>query len=204
MDRAAETDLEYVRRVAEAGAAAPLLGGRFMAWWGGLAALAYALHHFALRGAFGPDLSVFGYLWIGFAILGLAGQWLILRTMPRKPGSGSAANRSSPTVWGAGAGAIAAFLLGTIAAVASGASAAMFDFSVPLVFAVYGCALAVTGALAANRVMSAAAFGAIVMVGVAAAFISDPNRYLFAAAGAALTVLLPGLLLLRAEPAHAG
>ena len=42
--------------------------------------------------------------------------------------------------------------------------------------------------------------GAVVMVGLFTAFILHPDRYLFAAAGVALTVLLPGLLLLRAEP----
>ena len=42
------------------------------------------------------------------------------------------------------------------------------------------------------------------MVGLFTAFILDPNRYLIAAAGAALTVLLPGLLLLAREPKAAG
>jgi hypothetical protein len=38
------------------------------------------------------------------------------------------------------------------------------------------------------------------MVGLFTAMILSPDRYLLAAAGAALTVLLPGLLLLKGEP----
>jgi hypothetical protein len=46
----------------------------------------------------------------------------------------------------------------------------------------------------------AAGAGAIAMVGLYAAFIHSPDRYLLAAAGVFLTVLLPGVLLLKAEP----
>ena len=51
----AQQDLSYVRQLAESGAHSPLLGGRFMAWWGLLLTAAYLAHHFALAGAFGDD-----------------------------------------------------------------------------------------------------------------------------------------------------
>ena len=38
------------------------------------------------------------------------------------------------------------------------------------------------------------------MVGMFAACIMQPDRYLLVAAGVALTVMLPGLLLVRREP----
>ena len=92
----------------------------------------------------------------------------------------------------AGAGATAAAL--------SGAGPAAFDWIVPVAFAVYACALVVTGALARSRVTLAAGAGAVVMVGLFTATIFSPDRYLLAAAGVFATVFLPGLLLLRAEP----
>jgi hypothetical protein len=82
----------------------------------------------------------------------------------------------------------------------SGAGPATFDWIVPVAFAVYACALVVTGALARSRVTLAAGAGAVAMVGLYTAAIFSPDRYLLAAAGVAATVLLPGLLLLRAEP----
>ena len=76
----------------------------------------------------------------------------------------------------------------------------MFDWIVPVAFAVYACALIVTGALAGDRIVVAAGYGAVVMVGLFTAFILHPDRYLIAAAGGAATVLLPGLLLTLREP----
>ena len=192
-------DISYVRTLAESGAHAPLLGGRFMLWWGLLVTGAYILHHFALQGAFGSGGAVFLILWLGFAILGVAGQAVLARSMPAKPGAGSAGNRASRTVWIAAGCAIAAMSLGTAAAAESGAGAAAFDWIVPLAFAVYACALVVTGSLARSRVTIAAGIGAIVMVGLFTALILSEERYLVAALGAFLTVLLPGLMLARVD-----
>ena len=191
-------DLRYVRQLAESGAHAPLLGGRFMAWWGLLLTAAYIAHHLALTGAIGDGKRVFAIIWIGFSVLGTIGQLVLARSMPAKAGAGSAGNRATRTVWLAAAGAIGSMVVGCIAA--AGAGPATFDWIVPVAFAVYACALIVTGSLARSQVTLAAGVGAVIMVGLFTAIILQPDRYLAAAAGVALTVLLPGLLLLRAEP----
>ena len=193
-------DIAYVRQLAESGARAPLLGGRFMAWWGLMVAVAYALHHFALEGAIGDGESIFAFIWIGFSITGMLGQFALARTMPAKSGAGSAGNRASRSAWVAAAAAIVSVVLGAAVAASSGAGPATFDWSVPVAFSVYACALVVTGSLSANRTILAAGAGAIAMAGVYTALILHPDRYLFASLGVALTVLLPGLLLVRAEP----
>ena len=193
-------DLRYVRQLAESGAHAPLLGGRFMAWWGLLLTAAYIAHHLALTGAIGDGRSIFAIIWIGFSGLGITGQLALARSMPAKAGAGSAGNRATRTVWLAAAGAIGSMVVGCIAAASAGAGPATFDWIVPVAFAVYACALIVTGSLARSQVTLAAGVGAVIMVGLFTAIILQPDRYLVAAAGVALTVLLPGLLLLRAEP----
>lgn len=193
-------DLAYVRQVAESGARAPLLGGRFMAWWGLLVAAAWTLQHFALAGTIGDGRTIFGIIWGSFAVVGGAGQFVLGRTMPEKSGSGSAGNRASRSAWVAAAAAIVAVVIGAAVAAQTGAGPATFDWSVPVAFSVYACALIVTGALAGDRTVIAAGAGAIAMAGIFTAFILSPERYLIAAAGVALTVMLPGLLLLRAEP----
>jgi hypothetical protein len=193
-------DIQYVRQLAESGAHAPLLGGRFLVWWGLLLTAAYTIHHFALRGEIGEGRTIFATIWIGFALLGIAGQLLLARSMQPKAGSGSAGNRASRSVWTAAAFAIASMVLGTAIAAKNGAGPATFDWIVPVAFAVYACALIVTGSLARNSVTIAAGAGAVVMVGLFTALILAPERYLLAAAGVFLTVLVPGLLLLRAEP----
>ena len=193
-------DIAYVRQLAESGARAPLIGGRFMVWWGLLLTTAYTLHHFALRGEIGDGGTIFGFIWAGFSLLGVGGQIALARGMPAKPGAGSAGNRASRSVWIAAALAIGSMVLGSAVAARTGAGPATFDWIVPVAFAVYACCLIVTGALAANRNSLAAGGGAIVMVGLFTALILHPDRYLLAAAGVAATVLLPGLLLLLREP----
>ena len=193
-------DLAYVRALAERGAHAPLLGGRFMAWWGILLTAAYVAHHFALRGLVGDGGAIFPFIWMGFSVLGVLGQVALTRSIRGKAGAGSAGNLASRSVWYAAALAIVAQVIGSALAARDGAGPATFDWVVPVAFAVYACALTVTGSLAANRIVVAAGGGAVLMVGLFTALILHPDRYLLAAAGVALTVLLPGILLLMAEP----
>jgi len=193
-------DIRYVRQLAESGAHAPLLGGRFMAWWGLLLTFAYIAHHLALTGAIGDGSTIFAIVWIGFSALGIVGQVVLVRSMPAKAGAGSAGNRASETIWMAAAAAIGSMFVGCAVAANTGAGPAAFDWIVPVAFAVYACALIVTGSLARNRPTVAAGVAAGVMVGLFTALILSPDRYLVAAAGVALTVLVPGLVLLRAEP----
>jgi hypothetical protein len=198
--QATDRDIDYLRQVAESGAQAPLLGGRFLVWWGLLLTIAYLAHHFALRGAFGRDGSIFAIIWVSFSVLGVAGQVVLARGHRRKAGAGSAGNRASRVVWVAGAYSIVSMVIGCAIAANIGAGPGTFDWIVPVAFAVYASALVVTGSLARNRVALAAGGAAMVMVGLFTALILSPDRYLLAAAGVALTVFLPGLLMLRAEP----
>ena len=202
--QATEADIDYVRRLAESGAHAPLLGGRFMLWWGLCLTIAYVAHHLALTGAIGDGRMIFAWIWGAFSVAGVAGQLLLGRTMPAKPGAGSAGNRASRTVWMAAAAAIASMVAGTILAARSGAGPATFDWIVPVAFAVYASALIVTGTLARDSITRAAGAGAVVMVGLFTAMILSEQRYLLAAAGVFLTVFLPGLLLLKSEPRGEG
>ncbi|MEA3051334.1 MAG: hypothetical protein QOG72_237 [Sphingomonadales bacterium] len=197
---ATQDDIRYVRQLAESGAHAPLLGGRYIAWWGLLLTIAYTLQHLALSGRIGDGSTIFAWIWIGFAVLGGAGQFVLLRGKSARPGSGSAGNRASRTVWMTAAAAIMSMVVGAVVADANGAGPATFDWTVPLAFAVYACALTVSGALARDRVARLAGAGAVIMVGLSTSMILSPDRYLIAAAGVALTVLLPGVLMLRAEP----
>jgi hypothetical protein len=194
-----QEDLRYVRQLAESGAHAPLLGGRFMAWWGLLLTIAYTLQHFALHGALGGGGKPFAMIWGAFGLLGGLGQFVLARSIAGRAGRGSAGNRASRPVWTAAAGAILAVGIGLAIASNGRFGPSTFDGIVPVAFAAYACALTVTGALARSRVASAAGAGAVVMAGAFAAAMASPDRYLLAAAGVLLTVLLPGLLLLKAE-----
>ena len=194
-------DIAYIRQLSESGARAPLLGGRFMAWWGLLLVVAYLGQHLAANGMIGNGSTIFGIIWGSFGVLGMTGQWLLARSIGDKPGQGSAGNLAMRGVWTAGAFSIGAMVVGTaIISRPELPGIRPWDFIVPVAFAVYACALGVTGSLAGNRILKFAAALAVVMVGLFTALIQWPERYLLVTAGVALTVLLPGLLLMRAEP----
>jgi hypothetical protein len=198
--QASGSDIDYLRQLAESGAHAPLLSGRFLMWWGFLVATAYAFEHLALQGVLGDPKTILSAVWLGFPFVGLAGQFVLVRGMGPKSGAGSAGNRASRVVWIAAACSIVSMVIGCIVAAATGAGPAAFDWTVPVAFAVYASALIVTGSLARNRIVLAAGAAAVLMVGLFTAMILSPDRYLLASAGVMLTVFLPGLLMLRAEP----
>ena len=200
---ATQDDLSYIRQLSERGARAPLIGGRFMAWWGLLIVAGWTAQHFAVNGIIGNGTTIFGVIWFSFGIVGTLGQIALARSMPAKAGAGSAGNLASRVVWAAGAFAIVSMVIG-VAVLAQSTGYQVFDWIVPVAFAVYAVALIVTGTLASEKIVTVAGYGAVATIGLYTAFILDPNRYLIAAAAAGMTVLLPGVLLLAREPKAQG
>jgi putative Mn2+ efflux pump MntP len=197
-------DIAYIRHLSESGARAPLIGGRFTAWWGLLLVVAYLGQHLVVTGVLTPPHIMLAIIWFGFGILGGLGQMVLARGIKDKPGTGSAGNLAVRAVWTAAAWSIVAMVVGTSLISKGNSNMAAgphpWDFIVPVAFAVYACAQWVGGALVGNRMMKLAATGAILMVGLFTALSWWPDRYLLVAAGVALTVMIPGLLLVRAEP----
>ena len=196
-------DIAYIRHLSESGARAPLIGGRFTAWWGFLLVVAYLGQHLAVKGAIGPLNIMIAIIWASFGLVGMIGQFVLARSMGGKPGAGSAGNLAARSVWNAAASSIGAMVVGSAFISDNSAPPAgphPWDYIVPVAFAVYACAQWVTGALAGNRMLKLAGLGAIVTVGLFTALSRWPDRYLLVAASCALTIMIPGLLLVRAEP----
>lgn len=196
-------DLAYVRDLAGSGQSAPLLGGRFLAWWGALVTLAYAGHWAVLSGYLGGGQSTQTWLWGTFIVLGLGGYAALMKAMPAdKPGRSSAGNRVEAIVWRAGGFALGAFFL-TLAAksFAAGAADPGFTTSLPVVFAIYAVGLITSGTMGRARILTSAGYAALGVVAAGVWFSGETVSWLIASVGALLTVFVPGLLMLRDEPA---
>jgi hypothetical protein len=197
-------DIAYIRHLSESGARAPVIGGRFTAWWGFLLVVAYLGQHLVVNGVLTPPNMMLAIIWFGFGILGAIGQAVLARGMGSMPGAGSAGNLAARAVWTAAAWSIVAMVVGSSLISTDNRNMAAgphpWDFVVSVAFAVYACAQYVTGSLAGNRMLKLAGAGAIVMVGLFTALSRWPDRYLLVAGGIALTIMIPGLLLVRAEP----
>ncbi len=200
-DTTLQDDLAYVRDLAEAGQHAPLLGGRFLSFWGALTTIAYFLHFSIQTGMFGwPDIA-YAWVWGSFIVVGILGQAVLGYSIRNKPGGNSVGNRSEGTVWMAGGFALFAYF-GTliVKSIFAGGPAPGFEASLPIVFAIYGTCLITSGIMGNVKTLTYAGFGALGIVALAIWFDGTDFSWAVAALGAFLTVLVPGLILLRNEP----
>ncbi len=197
------SDLAYVRDLAEAGQNAPLLGGRFLVLWGGLVTLAYLGHYALATRAFGPGPEYLWTLWGCFIVIGITGQLVIQRLMPEKAGAASAGNRVQSTLWTVSGCMLFAFYMGVIARhllFKDGLEG--FYWSVPVAIGLYGIGQLVTGWMAQNGALKFAGLAAFAGT-FAAAIVSGTEYVWLVGAGVAFfAVFLPGLMLLRHEPAE--
>ena len=194
-------DLAYVRELAEAGHQAPLLGGRFLIWWGGLASLTLLTHWGIWVRAIPIDPVFLAPLWFGFGIVGSIGQALLGRSIRAKPGVGSAGNRTESAVWLSMGLTTFAYFLAVMAGVALGQlSSAFYNTIVPIALLGYASAWLSTAQI--QRSWLTAAPGIIALIGMIAAipFVMTASLYLIAAATAFGSTVLPGLLMMRGEP----
>lgn len=196
------SDLAYVRDLAEAGQNAPLLGGRFLAWWGGLMTFAYVGHFLIATNAIGIGPESLWIWWLSITPLGLAGQFLLQRLTGSKPGESSAGNRVQSVVWMSAGFVLFAFFMGVIIrTVFFDGGYEGFYWSVPVVIGLYGLGQFVTGLIADNGALKFAGLAAFAGT-TAAAVLSNTEYVWLAGAGVAfLAVFVPGLMLMRREPA---
>lgn len=197
------TDLAYLRDLAEAGQNAPLLGGRFLAMWGGLVTLAYIGHYLIASGAAGLGPETLGIMWGGFVILGIGGQLALQFLVPNKAGQASAGNRVQAVLWTVSGFMLFAYFAGVVARIVmTGEGIEGFFWSVPVVLGLYGIGQYVTGVMANSAALKFAGIVALVGVAVAAVLTGSDLIWLVGAGVAFLAVFVPGLMMLRAEPAE--
>jgi hypothetical protein len=197
------SDLAYVRDLAEAGQNAPLLGGRFLAMWGGLVTVAYVGHFLIATDAFGLPSFAFLVLWLGVGIVGGLGQFLLVNSLRDKPGGSSTGNRVQGVLWTTSGIFLFVYFVGLMARVFfTGEGVEGFYWSVPMVLGLYGIGQFVTGAMTGNSALKFAGIAAFAGV-LAATFLTGTEYiWLVGAASAFAAVFLPGLLMMRAEPSE--
>lgn len=194
-------DLAYARTLAEEGRHAPLLGGGYLALFGALNLCAFSVQ-WALLTEQLPALggSAFACLWVSYSVLaGIGIAMLRLRTS-RKPGLGAIGARAERAIWSGAAMALGAIALGSIARMPLTHDTDAPNAILGGAFALYGAALYATSKLSQQAWMSAFAWLSIAVAAALCVFANETWAYLVAAAGSALVLLWPGLILMRREP----
>lgn len=192
-------DLRMLRELAEEGRKLPLQGGAYLAWWGAVTSIGWALHYLLVTGQIDGAPSTLGWMWAGVWVFGYAGHLLLPRFVAAEAQTaGTAANHLQAAIWRyAGAVLVTFFLALALQSVLQGEASPQFQYSLSLVYAVYAIALATTGAISGNTVLQRAGLAAIAALAVLTLFSSSAAVWLAASAAVLLTMFIPGVLLMR-------
>ncbi len=196
-------DLDYLRDVAESGENAPSLSGRFSLLWFGLLSVALLAHWALARGLVpGVPEQYVGFIWLGYAIVGMAGSTLISHTLKDKPGQSASINRLDRTGWPVVGAGLFVFALSILAAVSiRGVSVDLFDAIMPTAFLVYAVRYAGRATFERGAMRWAPVVISIIAASVTVFLFGTADVYLAAAFGVAILWLASGYPELRNEPA---
>ena len=197
-----QDDIAYVRSLAEEGRRTPLLSGPVLVAaaviFGGASVAQWAIQTGVLE--INPWAQL--WIWIGAGVLFGAVLAMILGRMKRKPGYNSVANTAVGAAWSGIGFLIFAVWLGMVAmGVRTGDWSAM-QMMPTLVFAAYGAAWTVAAAMSGQKwinVVALASYAGAVLLGV---FVGQAAGYLVFVGLLVGVVLVPGLVLMRREPAE--
>lgn len=197
-------DISFLRRIAEEGRYAPLLGGRYLILWGSLVGAAYFYQYLQLAGLTMVPYWTLSIAWALVGIIGGAVMGVFHKTLSSKPGIGSVGNQVERWLWRGVGAAILSFALPAMMAVfAAGASPLLLDAIVGVAFAGYGAAFLAIGKMAKVAWLRWPALGGFVGTGLVPFFAGTPTLYLVATVVVVAIAIVPGLILLRGEPAAA-
>ena len=200
--QAIRDDLAYMRALAEEGRRTPLLGGSILIAAGLIYGTAALAHWAVIADVLDVAPAVLNVIW-GVAVAAFLVTFLALRSrLGGKPGARSMANTVSAAAWGGMGGASFAIALSLFAAVYKTGDWIFMGLFPPVIFALYGAAWIVGAALSDRRWMrwvAIASFAAAVASGL---LIGTAEQFLVYAAAFILLSTLPGLAMVRQEPAE--
>ena len=199
----AKNDLDYLRTLAEEGQRAPLLGGSFALLWGVLVSFTLTIHWLTLTHRIPLGEENIGMAWFAMGITGGVLSAFLGNRLRLKPGAGSVGNRVSQHAWTMSGWAIFIYAISIVLGRVFGeATNADFDSIMPMAFCIYAIAYFTTGKLSGNKNMTILAVIALIGAAITGALIHQPIAYLVAALFVVLTSVIPGIIMMRREPAQ--
>jgi hypothetical protein len=199
MTAALETDLADLKRLAEEGRSAPLLGGRYLVLAGGLTMVGLLANYAIIQA------GISGWWAIGlFMILigiGLAVGSTFKRTLADRPGAGSLSNRIEATVWSVGGLGIFIFFVGYVLRAAFGLEAPTIVGGLigTVAFLVYGIGFLTTAGVSRETWLKVPGYASLGFALLTMLVAGRIESLLVAAAGVFLLAVVPGWILLGRE-----
>jgi hypothetical protein len=191
-------DLSYARTLAEEGRRAPLIGGSYLVLFGVLLTIAYGAHGAMLLGQVEQQWA--GAIWMAFGVCAGLGVFILRGRTKNMPGGSSISNRADRTVWQAVSLAI---LFVVVGALARGIAYQDYIGTYGIMaagFGLYGVALYSTATLSGHMWLRIFAWLSWSLSATMWVFLGEPWAYVMGAVGAFLVLLVPGVIMMRAEP----
>lgn len=197
-----QDDIAYIRALAEEGRNTPVLGGRILIVAGGAFGLASLIHYGIDSGLIAAEPAAYNYVWLGALVLFFIGLIGVKSKIRGRPGARSAVNRAVGAGWmGVGLGIFVMALSMAVLSYKLQSEVPTYLFP-SLIFALYGAGWAVSATMSGQTWQWWLAIGGWVGAPAIASLIGTPLLWLGYAAGLVLLALIPGLILVRQEPAE--
>jgi len=199
---AARDDIAYMRSMAQAGQQAPLLNGPIMVAAGLIFGAANLAQWVIVSDLVAVEPIVMLWVWLTAGAAFSVALFFLIRRASRKPGYGSTGNKAVGAAWSALGFGIFVMWLSLMAVGFSSGNWELMWAMPSIVATTYGTAWMVSAAFSSQRWMTVV--GLISYAGAIAcgALIGNPDIYLVFSVLMVLTGLVPGLALMRQEPAE--
>lgn len=200
--RSMKDEIAYIKALAEEGRRTPVLGGGILIAAGLIFGLASAVHWLIDAEVLALPPTAYAFLWLGAMAAFFACLFLLIGRNKGRPGAGSLVNQAVGAGWmGVGLGIFVMSL--SIAVVSWRVDSALLTLIFPsLIFALYGSGWAVSATMSKARWQWWLAIGAWIGAPAIAALVGTQWIWLAYSAGLMLLALVPGLILVRQEPAE--
>ncbi|WP_026942343.1 hypothetical protein [Hellea balneolensis] len=189
-------DLDYASQLAKDGANTPLLGGPIGLMWGILLTLILGYQYLILAQKIDIPPQTLAIAWIAYGVIGGIGSTVLGRRIDRMPGANSVNNRVETYVWIMFVGAIITVVIGSVLNMTLGqGNQTVWNTVLVFAFAGQGMAYGIVAKLAKEKILHMASFASFVFSAVVFMLIHDPVIYLIGSIGAAITIIMPNLIL---------
>lgn len=195
-------DIAFMRAMAQEGRKTPMLGGSILIAAGLIFGSASLVHYAILGGLIDLSNAAPSVVWLVALVTFILALTVLNLRIGRKPGVYAPVNKASSAAWmGVGLSIFTMSIsIGVVAfKVQSELPALLFP---SLIFALYGVGWAVSATMSDKKWLWLLAIGAWIAAPAIALLTGQPEQYLAYAAGLLLLTVVPGIAMVRQEPAE--
>lgn len=200
--RSMKDEIAYIKALAEEGRRTPLIGGSILIAAGLIFGSASVIHWLIEIGALALSPVAYAVVWVGAMATFFACLFVLIGRSKGRPGAASLVNQAVGAAW-MGVGLLIFVMSLSIAVISWRVQSPILTFIFPsMIFAAYGSGWAVSATMSKARWQWWLAIGAWAAAPAIAALTGTDWIWLAYGAGLFAFALVPGVLLVRQEPAE--